>query len=61
MGEPNGDYGDVIVSVRGGERSLPVREGHVERMRESADDQNGQFEGEQRRLLREDAPDHQEV
>ena len=29
------------------QKSLPIRKGHVERMRESADDESGQFEGEQ--------------
>ena len=51
----------MIISVRRGICSLPVRKGHVERMRESADDENGQFESEQRCLLREDAPTDQEV
>lgn len=49
------------LSLCGGEYSLPVRKGHVERMRESADDESGQFEGKQWRLLRKDAPANQKV
>ena len=51
----------VWLSLLGGEYSLPVRKGHVERMRESADDKSGQFKSEQWYFMRKNASIDQEV